>query len=752
MKVARRWLAAALLLGAVALLAAGCGGGGSTSKTEAQTATTTASTPAGTSTSDAPAALPATFPAFTADQLSAVPGDNWLTNGGSITNDRFSSLADVDTSNVANLRGDWITHLSGSGLASKYSLEGQPIAYNGTLYVPTGADDVFAVDATTGRIKWTYRAHLPDSLASVVCCGWDNRGVAIGDGRVFLGQLDGTLVALDQNTGEVAWRSSVASPKDGYTVTMAPLYYDGRIYIGPVGAEYGTRGRMDAYDATTGRRVWRFWNVPGPGEAGHETWPKDNDEWKHGGATTWNVPSVDPSLGLIYYSTANAGSDFDGRNRAGDNLYSASIVALDATSGRIRWHYQEVHHDIWDYDAPSPTVLVDAPINGTTVHGIAQPQKNGYVYFLDRATGKPVFPIPETAVPQNAIQRTAKTQPIPTMKPFSPTKVSKQQLKAVQAAADAAAPRGTKAPKIQAGSIYNGWGTLPGTPPKAYTPNNAGGDNWPPSSYNPQSHMYYVCSQSSATASTLTPKVAAYRRGRIYFGGQLFASQGFNTPGLLTAYDMTTGRIVWQKHFPRSCYSGAVSTAGNLVFVGRNEGQLEAYNGTTGEKLWSFQTGAGANSTAAVYRVGGRERIAFLAGGNALAGTAHGDSLWQFSLDGTLGQVRAGSSATAIQHAGESSKTKTGGESRSPADTRAVGDVAAGRSVFSSNCSVCHGDRGQGGNGGPNLTTIPAARTVAGVVKQVTNGGGGMPAFGGQLSAKQISDVAAFVTRTITNK
>ncbi|MCW2952846.1 MAG: quinonprotein alcohol dehydrogenase [Conexibacter sp.] len=692
-------------------------------------------------------AEPVVAPAFSATQLAATPGESWLTNGGSLSNDRFSGLKQINDSNVADLKGNWMTHL-GSGLANKYSAEGQPLEYNGVIYIPTGADDVFAVDVETGRVKWQYQANLSDSLASVVCCGWDNRGVAIGDGKIYSGQLDGSLVALDQQTGRVAWRTRLAEPAEGYTITAAPLYYDGKIFIGPSGAEYGVRGRMDAYDARTGQLVWRFYTIPGPGEPGHETWPSNNDEWRHGGATTWNTPSVDPKLGLLYFSTANAGSDFDGGRRPGDNLYSASILALDVRSGRLKWAYQQVHHDIWDFDSPSPTVLIDAKIDGQDRQGIAQPSKNGYVFFLDRATGRPIFPIKETPVRQDATQQTARTQPIPTMPPFSPTTVTPDLLKAVQAAADAQAARGAPPIKITASSIYNGF-AVRGTTVTATAPSAAGGDNWPPSSYNPDNQMYYVCSQSGAQAFTLPDQVQAFRPGVTNTGAGIFAVNGFNSPGFLTAYDMTTGRIVWQKQWSDACYSGTVTTAGNLVFVGRNRGELEAYNAKTGALLWQFQTGAGANTTVSSFAHRGKQYLALLAGGNALNGSAHGDNLWLFSLDGTLGPLQAAGTGTAVQHAGESRATRTTAAARPPT-TAAAGDATAGRTVFADNCSVCHGDRGTGGNGGPDLTSIPGARRVPTVVRQVTGGGGGMPAFGGQLSDRQIADVAAYVTGVIT--
>jgi len=585
---------------------------------------------------------------------------------------------------------------------------------------------------------------MPDSLSSVICCGWDNRGVALGDGLVFSGQLDGSLVALDQQTGAVVWKRQLAAPAEGYTLTAAPLYADGKVIIGPSGAEYGVRGRMDAYDAKTGKLDWRFYTIPGPGQRGHDTWPSNNDEWRHGGATTWNTPAFDPKLGMIYFSTSNAGDDYDGSKRAGDNLYAASIVALDINNGHLKWAYQQVHHDLWDFDSPSPTVLIDAPVNGRMVNGIAEPSKNGYVFFLDRKTGRPVFPIKETPVRQDSYQRTSPTQPIPTMPPFAKTTVDDSMLRVLQASVASQVRPGQTAPTIQAGSIYNGFGVRSGTI-TATAPSAAGGDNWPPSSYDPQSHMYYVCSQNSAQGFQIASQ--SFRAGTTYTGSTVFAFAGFNAPGNLTAYDMTTGRIAWQRSFPDACYSGAVTTAGNLVFVGRNRGQLEAYNATNGNLVWSFQTGAGANSTATVFQLNGQERIAFYSGGNALNGSAHGDNLWQFSLTGRRGPAAAPTSGTAIQHAGDNN-------SRSATTTApaGAGDPAAGRSVFADNCSVCHGESGTGGNGGPDLTSIPSARQVSEVVRQVTNGGGGMPAFRGQLSDQQIADVAAFVTRDITNR
>jgi quinohemoprotein ethanol dehydrogenase len=297
-------------------------------------------------------------PAFSTSDLANPAGSDWLTNGGSTFNQRYSTLNEINASNVSQLRGIWLTHLRKSALAAKYSAEGQPLEYQGVIYVPSGADDVFAVSADSGDILWQHKAKL-DQTISTVCCGWESRGVALGKGRVFVGQLDGKLVALDQKTGQVSWQTQVVRWQNGGTITAAPLYYDGMVITGVSGGEFGVRGRVVAYDAVTGKERWRFYTIPGPGEIGHDTWPADPRIWQHGGAPVWQTPAVDPQLGLIFFSTGNASNDLDGSKRPGTNLFSSSVVAVDAKTGRYRWHFQQVHHDIWDYDAPSPVVLFD---------------------------------------------------------------------------------------------------------------------------------------------------------------------------------------------------------------------------------------------------------------------------------------------------------------------------------------------------------------------------------------------------------
>jgi quinohemoprotein ethanol dehydrogenase len=243
---------------------------------------------------------------FSAERLIAPPTDHWPTNGGNLYNQRYSPLNQINTTNVAQLKGVWRTHLRGSGVAPKYSGEAQPVIHDGVAYVSTGANDVFALSIDTGEILWQYSANLPEDLPSV-CCGWNNRGVALSEDKVFMGRLDGKLVALNRKTGEPVWTIQAERIEENFSITPAPVYYDGMLITGFAGADRGTRGRVKAYDADDGRLLWTFYTIPGPGEPGHETWPQDNDSWKYGGGAVWQTPAIDPELGLVYFSTGNAG-------------------------------------------------------------------------------------------------------------------------------------------------------------------------------------------------------------------------------------------------------------------------------------------------------------------------------------------------------------------------------------------------------------------------------------------------------------
>ncbi len=744
---------------------AGCGGGGSSSSST--TETTAETEPAETEPTSEEGGIVAA-PEFTAEELSAEAGDNWVTNGGNTTNDRFSTLSEINTENVKELKGDYVAKIGQNATAAKFSAEGQALEYEGTIYISDGADDVYAMDASNGEVLWTYEPNLPpDPLGEVVCCGWDNRGVAIGDGMVYVSQLNGDQVALDQETGQVKWTTPVVEPGKGFTITSAPLYYNGMLYVGGSGGEYGIRGRLTALDATTGKVAWRSYTIPGPGEKGHSSWPQKGDAWKHGGAGIWNTPTVNPKTNTLYFSTSNAAPDWNGSERAGDNLYSASIVAMDAETGKIKWGYQMVHHDLWDYDAPSPTVLFNGEMNGKTVEAVGEPEKTGWVYLLNQETGKPIYPIPEVKVPQDPSNKTSPTQPEPTMEPFSPIEVSKGSIEKIEESVANEKPK----PKVTGTKIFEPMSTDPNS--INITPNSAtGGDNWPPSSYNPEKNMYFVASTEGAFGVIAEIGHTKYKAGETYTGGEFGPTTGFSAPGFVTAYDMSTGKIAWQHEFPESPYSGTVSTAGGLVFVGQSNGELDALDAETGKVLWSFQTGAGANTTVTPFEDEGEEKIAIYAGGNSLAASTHGENFWVFSLKGTMEQEKGlEGKGEGTEHKGGEAKgegtvhkgeEEKGAEGETPTEEGketegeeaaagggATADAAAGKEVFSEECSVCHGATGHGGNGGPDLRTMPLAKTQAGAEKQVTNGGGGMPAFKGTLSEEEIANVAAYVSEDI---
>jgi alcohol dehydrogenase (cytochrome c) len=695
-------------------------------------------------------------PAFSRGELTALPRENWITNGGSTYNQRYSPLTQITDRNVSQLRGVWEARFDRSGTAAKFSGEATPIVHEGVIYTATGNNDVFANSVEDGRRLWKYESRIPQDI-DTICCGWTNRGVAIGEGQVYSAQLDGTLVALDQRTGQKNWEFQVGEWREGETLTNAPLYYDGRVYTGVSGGEYGIRGYLTALDARTGRLDWRWYTIPEPGERGSESWP-DNDSWRNGGAPIWQTPAVDPELNMLYLSTGNVSPDLNGKNRRGDNLYGASIVALNPEDGRLIWDFQAVRHDIWDYDMPSPVVLWDAEIDGREVKGLSEPAKTGWLYMLDRETGRPIHGITDQPVMQDKeIQETSDTQPIPDTPPFVPHEVTDEEIAIIQGILDAQT-RGRRRIRVQAArSMYEPYTDIP----KVIKPGPSGGTNWPPSSFNRTTNMVYICA-ADTFAGYLTEGPSRPVVGRQYLSS-VFTLQGFGTyPGLLVAQDVTTGEIAWSRRFTGrndACYSGTTTTAGNLVFVGRNSGELQAFNASTGELLWRFQTGAGANATPAIFEHRGRQMIAFYAAGNSLAGTSHGDSLWLFSLDGTIGPVAPGAAGRAIEHAGEAGtveRERTTVEATGDADRTTEEDenpqadtVVDGGQLFSDNCSTCHGADGGGGNGGPDLTSIPSSRDLRAVEEQVANGGGGMPAFRDNLSPEEIRAVSLYVTRLV---
>jgi quinohemoprotein ethanol dehydrogenase len=538
---------------------------------------------------------------------------DWVTNGGNMTNQRYSTLKQINTDNASQLKGAWMTRLKGSGMGGKYSAEASPLIKDGTMYVVTGNDDVFALKAKTGEILWERWSGI-DQTISTVCCGWLNRGLAMGEGMLFLGQLDTNVVALDIKTGKEVWKTPIENWQNGYVITSAPLYYDGIVYSGIAGGEFGTRGRLTALDAKTGKILWRSYTLPAPGEVGSDTWPAENTPAMRGGATIWNTPALDPELGLVYFAIGNCGPDYDGSIRAGDNLFCASIMAVNAKTGMYAWHFQEVHHDLWDYDAASPVVLFDTVINGQPRKGIAEAGRTGWVYILDRTNGKPLVGIEERPVPQEPLQKTAKTQPFPIGDNTVPT---------------CAPPLpGFETP----GCIFEAfWAS-----PVIVQPGGQGGTNWSPMPYSPDTGFFYV--PGTIRTSTFVRTNDTWKNGQRYVGGTQAAPIGSQFGGTFTAIDSHTNKIAWQQQMPHRMGGGggSTATAGGLLLRGEPDGNFVILNAKTGNKLWSFQTGFGADAPAVVYEVDGDEYITIVTGGNSIQGSATGDAVWTFALKGNV--------------------------------------------------------------------------------------------------------------------
>ena len=542
----------------------------------------------------APTAAPeAPAPAVTSDQLLKAAGDakNWLTYGKDYSNRRWVSSTQISTANVGTLVPRWV-YQTGGPIGS---FQATPLVVDGVMYVTTPFNHAMAVDARTGKQLWRYEHKLGGT--QVFCCGPNNRGVAVADGKVFMATLDARLVALDQKTGKLAWNTQAADPSAGYGFTMAPLFYKGMVIVGTSGAEYGIRGFVDAYDAATGKQKWRFYTIPDKGWEGDfaPTTPEGNelhrdvarekasmakykDAWKRGGGSMWMTPAVDPETETLFVLVGNASPDLDGSVRPGDNLYTNSMVALDVQTGKYRWHYQYIPHDVWDLDAVSPAVLFDAlgPDGTTRVKAVGHAGKTGWFYVHDRATGK-LIRKSEAFVPQENMFA-------------QPTE------------------KGTR--------------MLPGA---------NGGTEWSPLAYSPDTQMVYV-SGLHQPMNYITHS-RPLQKGKLWLGSAFVAIPGEPQWGTFSAIDVNTGKIRWQNKLPDPLIGGALATAGGLVFAGGDgTGNFYAYEAKTGKQLWSFQCGAGVNAAPISYELDGEQFIAVAAGGNFQLRFPLGDAVFVFGL------------------------------------------------------------------------------------------------------------------------
>jgi len=492
-------------------------------------------------------------------------GANWLLHGRTYDNQRYSPLTQINAGNVSSLMP---VALLQTGMTA--SFEATPVVVDGVMYLTTPVFDskmkVIALDAATGERLW----ETTDNLGSFqICCGPVNRGVAVGYGKVYVVTLDDRLVALDATNGKVLWSKAVADPSLGYSETMAPQIYKNEVIVGSAGGEWAIRGFVAAYDANTGTQKWRWDSTDPKSFAG--------DSWKKGGGMVWTTPAIDPKLGLIIFSTGNPNPDLYGTIRAGDNLYTDSIVALDAGTGTLKWYYQEVKHDVWDYDAVSPVVLFDVSENGRTVPAAGEAGKVGWVFIVDRATG--------------ALIRKSDPYVMMSANMFTtPTKA--------------------------------GVDMLPGA---------NGGAEWSPPAYSPQTHLLYILAMNQLMR--FTTQAPAQAQGQIRLGSAFtnVEKNGIQN-GPFVALNVDTGKIAWQYTAPQPLIGGALATAGNLVFMGEGNGWFDAFNATTGQQLWRFDLGAGVNAPPITYEVGGTQYVAVAAGGNFQLSFPYGDTLAIFKL------------------------------------------------------------------------------------------------------------------------
>ncbi len=488
---------------------------------------------------------------------SAKEPQNWLMYSGDYAGRRFSALDQINKANAHALVPKWVYQTMASG-----KFETTPLVVDGVLY-GTGQDDrAYALDARTGRPIWQYQRALPSDIRP--CCGRVNRGLAILGGRVFLGTLDSHVIALDAKTGNVVWDATAFDYRKGYSITLAPLAIKNLVLIGVSGGEYGIRGFIDAYDANSGERKWRFYTVPGPGEPGHETW--EGDSWKVGGSPAWITGTYEPATNTTFWTTGNPSPSNRGEGRAGDNLYSNSLLALDADTGKLKWYFQYTKHDEHDYDATQVPVMVDQGEKRL----IVQANRNGFFYVVDRATGK--------LISANTYAKVTWS--------------------------DSKDARGAPVARKDASPTPDGNRVCPGA---------AGATNWMSPTYDPQTSLFYVTAREQCDIFSTAPQ--PYEEGHAYYGSAYFPNDDA-APfwGALRAIDPATGKTKWEWKHPSPTWSGVLSTAGGLVFTGDAEGNFIALDAATGKALWHFQCGASVYSSPMAFAIDGKEYVAVAAG------------------------------------------------------------------------------------------------------------------------------------------
>ena len=504
---------------------------------------------------------------------------NWLTYSGTLFSHRYTALTQITPANVKNLELQWVFQTRGPAEPTEKS-EATPLVVDGIMYTVLSPNHVVALDAATGRMFWMYSPRI--SPLARVCCGRVNRGLAILGDALFMGTIDGHLLAIDAKTGKPLWDVPISKPELGYSFTMAPLVVKDKVIMGPAGGEYGIRGFIAAFDAKTGKEAWRFHTVPGLGDPGFESWPTGTNAWEHGGGSIWVTGSYDPDLNLMYWGVGNPGPDWNADSRAGDNLYTDSVVALDPDTGRLKWHYQFTPHDEFDYDSTQVPVLADLDWKGRPRKVMLWANRNGFWYVLDRTTGEFLQGMPFVRV-NWAEGIDQKGRP-------------KRMLNAT--------PEGTL--------VY---------------PNNQGATNWYSPSYSPRTGLFYIPSWMD-TYSTYTKGDVQYKEGNQFTGrfptmtvpalrtgpgavNQRTPQEGW---GAIQAFDPKSGELKWQFKMADVTDSGVLTTATDLLFAGGREGYFFALDARSGAQLWRGSVGGQVSAAPMSYAVNGRQYVAISAG------------------------------------------------------------------------------------------------------------------------------------------
>ena len=489
-------------------------------------------------------------------------GENWPSYNGDYTGRRFSSLQEINRTNVAKLRAAWVFH---PGLTQK--LEATPVVIRGVMYM-TASNDVFALDAGTGRTLWHYARPVSSGLIDDAAAH-KNRGVAVWEDSVYVETDDAHLLCLDARSGNLLWDVQYADKVKQYGATSAPLVVKDEVIVGTSGGDSGVRGFVAAYDAKKGTLRWRLWTIPGPGEFGSGSWP--GDSYLHGGGTTWMPGTYDPELDTLYWTTSNAAPDFEGDSRPGDDLYTACVLAIDASTGKLKWHFQFTPHDLYDYDANQTSVLVDKEENGVPRKLLLQANRNGFFYVLDRTDGKFLRAVPFVEKLNWATGIDASGRP------------------------------------LVSGKVPTKEGTY-------ICPGINGATNWFSPSYNPNTSLFYVMALENCNVYFVKPK--PFTQGETFYGTGTKLPADEHSQKVLLALSPADGKQVWRyaQIGHGESWGGTLTTAGGLVFFGDDAGAFEAVDAETGRALWHFNTGQSFYASPMTYSMNGIQYVAICAG------------------------------------------------------------------------------------------------------------------------------------------